>query len=231
LLVVLFVMMMAFANFDEAGFTKFVESMRSAMGGSRWALQVVGPESAPFPGATGAPEPSVIGEFGSDVGKVPGEEDVAGKRGDEDVAGKLRDEIVSQGLPEGVTVREVKGRVNLEINESVLFPVAVATLSHRGQALLQALSPIFLKGDFDITVEGHTDSVPISTPQFPSNWELSSARASSVVRYLIEMGVSATRLKALGLADTRPIGDNGTAEGRARNRRVNLILEVGKEAG
>jgi chemotaxis protein MotB len=69
-------------------------------------------------------------------------------------------------------------------------------------------------------VEGHTDNLPISNAQFPSNWELSSARASSVVRLFIVQGIIATRLKATGLADNVPIEENSSIEGRARNRRV-----------
>jgi chemotaxis protein MotB len=74
-------------------------------------------------------------------------------------------------------------------------------------------------------VEGHTDSNPISTQRFPSNWELSSARASSVVRLFIESGVAPDRLTAAGYADQRPIAENNTEAGRARNRRVAIMLE------
>ena len=75
-----------------------------------------------------------------------------------------------------------------------------------------------------IEVEGHTDDIPIFTPQFPSNWELSAARASSVVRLFIEQGIVAERLRAVGLASYHPISSNETAEGRVRNRRVTVII-------
>jgi len=75
-----------------------------------------------------------------------------------------------------------------------------------------------------IEVEGHTDDIPIFTPQFPSNWELSAARASSVVRLFIDQGVTAERLRAVGLASYRPISSNETPEGRARNRRVTITI-------
>jgi chemotaxis protein MotB len=76
----------------------------------------------------------------------------------------------------------------------------------------------------DIEVEGHTDNLPITTSRYPSNWELSSARASSVVRLLIERGVASVRLVAVGYADTRNISPNTTPEGRAQNRRVTLLI-------
>jgi len=80
-----------------------------------------------------------------------------------------------------------------------------------------------------VQVEGHTDNVPIRNPGFPSNWELSSARAGSVVRLFAEEGVPTTRMVAIGYADNRPIDTNATADGRGRNRRVNVLIlnEVG----
>jgi chemotaxis protein MotB len=78
-------------------------------------------------------------------------------------------------------------------------------------------------------VEGHTDPVPISTLQFPSNWELSAQRATTVLRYLVRAGVPAERLRAVGYADTRPVADNSTPEGRAKNRRVALVVHLEEE--
>ena len=78
--------------------------------------------------------------------------------------------------------------------------------------------------EYAIEVEGHTDNAPISTARFPSNWELSSARASSVVRLFIEQGIVAKRLRAVGAADNQPVLPNDTAEGRARNRRVTITV-------
>ena len=75
-----------------------------------------------------------------------------------------------------------------------------------------------------IHVEGHTDDKPINTPQYPSNWELSSARAGSIVRLLIDMGIQSQRLAAIGYAANRPVISNNTAEGRLRNRRVQLMI-------
>jgi chemotaxis protein MotB len=76
-----------------------------------------------------------------------------------------------------------------------------------------------------VTVEGHTDTIPISTPSFPSNWELSAVRASSVVRLFVGSGVDPRRLTAAGYGDQRPIADNSVPEGRARNRRVTILIE------
>ena len=76
-----------------------------------------------------------------------------------------------------------------------------------------------------IVVEGHTDNVPISSAQFPSNWELSTARATTVVRFLISRGLDRNRLSASGYADLHPIASNATAAGRELNRRVEIVLQ------
>ena len=76
-----------------------------------------------------------------------------------------------------------------------------------------------------MAVAGHTDNLPINTARFPSNWELSAARAGSVIRYLIESGVDPARLRAEGYADTRPLTANDSDKSRAQNRRVELTLE------
>ncbi|MDR0378531.1 MAG: OmpA family protein, partial [Candidatus Accumulibacter sp.] len=94
--------------------------------------------------------------------------------------------------------------------------------------------------DFPITIEGHTDDTPINTPQFPSNWELSAIRATTVLRLFVDAGVAPWRLTAIGYADTRPVESNDDAEGRARNRRVTILIdsseaeqvrEIGIESG
>lgn len=124
-----------------------------------------------------------------------------------------------------VRVTEGAFGVTVEINASALFSTGEAVLGSEANAALRAVAGVIADSEFPIMVEGHTDSNPISTIRFPSNWELSSARASSVVRLFIESGVSPDRLTAAGYADQRPVADNDTEEGRARNRRVAIMLE------
>ncbi|AKJ95099.1 flagellar motor protein MotB [Thioalkalivibrio versutus] len=128
--------------------------------------------------------------------------------------------------PEGVDVVEQPGRMELRIRDDILFGTAEADLRPDGQSLLQDLLPILEDHPGTITVEGHTDNIPIATERFPSNWELSSIRASGVVRYLVARELDAAQLRAVGLADTRPVADNANPEGRAANRRVSLMLET-----
>jgi len=124
-----------------------------------------------------------------------------------------------------VRVTEGAHGITVEINASVLFPVGEALIDERAARSLSAVAQVLAGADFPITIEGHTDDVPISTPRFPSNWELSAVRASSVVRLFVESGVSPGRLTAAGYGDQRPVADNATEEGRARNRRVTLLIE------
>ncbi|MCB1906770.1 MAG: flagellar motor protein MotD [Rhodocyclaceae bacterium] len=124
-----------------------------------------------------------------------------------------------------VRVTEGAHGISVEINASVLFPVGEARIGSTAGRALTAVAQVLAGADFPITIEGHTDDVPISTPQFPSNWELSAVRASSVVRLFVDAGVDPSRLTAAGYGDQRPVADNGSEEGRARNRRVNLLIE------
>lgn len=123
-----------------------------------------------------------------------------------------------------VNVSQSPRGVVLDINASVLFEPGEAALQNAVQRTLASVAQLLAQNGQAIEVEGHTDDVPIFTPQFPSNWELSSARASSVVRLFIEHGVPPARLTAVGKASYVPVASNDTAEGRARNRRVTVTI-------
>lgn len=118
-------------------------------------------------------------------------------------------------LPRGVAV---------EISASVLFAPAQATLQPESIEALRAVARVIADTDNAVQVEGHTDNLPMASAQYPSNWELSAARASSVVRVFLGYGVAANRLTAIGYAENRPVEANDTAEHRARNRRVTLLI-------
>lgn len=124
-----------------------------------------------------------------------------------------------------VTVGE--GVVRFRISSEILFASGDSALTPAGQAVIDRLLPAFNQAqDHTIVVEGHTDNLPISTARFPSNWELAAARAGGVVRHLETRGLNPTRLRATGLADTRPIAPNATPEGRSANRRVEITMEA-----
>ncbi|EWH01296.1 OmpA/MotB family protein [Halomonas sp. BC04] len=126
---------------------------------------------------------------------------------------------------EGVSVAEGQQGITLRIDDNLLFSSGQADLTAQGREVLGSLREVLGAFEGDVSVEGHTDSIPIATARFPSNWELSSARAIAVLRYLAELGVGIERLRAVGYAETRPLESNDTAEGRAMNRRVELLLK------
>jgi chemotaxis protein MotB len=123
-----------------------------------------------------------------------------------------------------VSVSQTSRGIELEINASVLFETGQAEIQSAAIGVLAEVAKLLAGDDHSIEVNGHTDDIPIHTAQFPSNWELSSARASSVVRLFIEQGVSSRRLTAVGLADNFPLVPNITPEARAKNRRIAISI-------
>jgi chemotaxis protein MotB len=110
----------------------------------------------------------------------------------------------------------MKSQMLLDSGSARLAPSAFGVLESVGSILAPVAN--------GIRVEGHTDNVPNSTLQFPSNWELSAARAASVVHFLMRVGIEPERMAAIGYGEHRPVGDNGSDEGRQRNRRVTLVI-------
>jgi len=136
--------------------------------------------------------------------------------------------VVEQELQSQVKVRMDARGVTLEIASDLAFGSGTATLSGPIKDFLIKLVSTMEKATYAIAVEGHTDNVPIRSGVFPSNWELSSSRASAVIRYLTSQGIAADKFRAIGFGDTVPKVENDTAENRAKNRRVDItFLTIG----
>jgi chemotaxis protein MotB len=123
-----------------------------------------------------------------------------------------------------VTIFQTKRGVVVDISASTLFRTGEAELQPGSLDILREVAVVLSTEDMPIEVEGHSDDIPISTAQFPSNWALSSVRASSVAKMLNENGVLANRLYVVGWAANQPLVPNNSAEHRARNRRVTIIV-------
>ena len=123
-----------------------------------------------------------------------------------------------------VRVTQNSRGVSVEINASVLFDPGDATLTAESKEALRALAVLLKDDPHAVQVEGHTDTTPIRNALFPSNWELSAVRASSVVRLFIDSGVDPARLTAVGHAANIAVAPNDNPEGRARNRRVAVTI-------
>lgn len=128
-------------------------------------------------------------------------------------------------LEGGLTVTHSERGIVIEIHpDQILFDPGSAQLKPAFREVLKVLAVQFARLPNKIEVQGHTDGLPISTAAYPSNWELSAARAGAVIRHFQNLGLDPERLSAAGYADTRPLGDNSTREGRARNRRVEIVI-------
>jgi chemotaxis protein MotB len=139
--------------------------------------------------------------------------------------------LVEQRFPGQIEARLRDRGVELTIPAVALFASARAQLQDSAAPLLSELAETLLEaGDARISVEGHTDNVPLQGGVFDSNWDLAAARANAVTRYLLAHGFDPARLQSVSFADTRPVADNGTAEGRAENRRVELQVELAADA-
>jgi chemotaxis protein MotB len=131
--------------------------------------------------------------------------------------------LIVQGL---VDVVRGNGRLSIAIRSDILFASGSSVLSVDAQPVIQLLGQVLSNFPVDIRVEGHTDNVPVASTQFPSNWELSAARAISVVHLLVADGIAPGRLSAVGYGEFRPALPNATPDGRNANRRVVLSVET-----
>jgi|SRR5699024_9898680 len=133
--------------------------------------------------------------------------------------------IEAEGIGDQITVSSDQDGVYLDIQESILFDSGQAQISAIGQDTLDSLTELLKSSDNDIIVEGFTDNVPMNSVKYPSNWELSAGRAMSVVRYLVEENnIESSRISGRGYGEFNPVVPNDTAENRAKNRRVNIVL-------
>ncbi|MEE4639273.1 MAG: flagellar motor protein MotD [Wenzhouxiangella sp.] len=140
------------------------------------------------------------------------------------MAEEVRQSLAEMIELDSIRVRESPFWLELEVETDILFPSGSATVSEAARPVLEQIAEILAPFPNPIRVEGHTDNVPISTAAFPSNWELSAARAANVVRLFQGTGIESGRLAAIGMGEYRPVADNATVEGRNLNRRVLIVV-------
>lgn len=146
------------------------------------------------------------------------------------VADELQDALQTLVDADLVAVRRHQFWLEVEVRSDILFPSGVATLSDEAYPALDALAATLLKYPNPLRVEGHTDDRPINTRYYPSNWELSAARAASVVHRFQRAGIAASRLSVIGFGEFRPAAPNDTPAGRNANRRVVVVILSGDGA-
>jgi chemotaxis protein MotB len=137
--------------------------------------------------------------------------------------------LVKQGAQSKVTLEITRRGLVVSLKEAGFFNSGQADIKPEAYELINTIAEVMSQYNNPLRLEGHTDNVPISTSQFPSNWELSTARATQGLKYLLKhFDVDASKISATGYAEFRPITDNTTAEGRAKNRRVDLVMLSGE---
>ena len=163
----------------------------------------------------GASEGEGTGNTEND-GALPTEFEQINSRIDEEFSDLIKQKMI--------TVRGNEEWLEVELKSSLLFSTGDATLNNNALELLGSIADVLRDQSNPIRVEGFTDNVPINTRQFPSNWELSTARAAAVVQLFVEEQIAPARLAAIGYGEYQPVADNDTAEGRSANRRVVLMI-------
>jgi chemotaxis protein MotB len=134
---------------------------------------------------------------------------------------KVMDPLVKGGQ---VNITQSPKGITVDIRDTALFPVGQAAPNDQSRQIMSSMAALLSKVDNQIRVEGFTDNLPIKTSIYPSNWELSAARAGSVVRLFQENGINPARLVAVGRGENLPVADNTTPDGRATNRRVSITV-------
>jgi chemotaxis protein MotB len=132
--------------------------------------------------------------------------------------------VKESGLTESMAVDRASDRLVIRMKSAILFKEAQASLTPQAEKVLSGLVPVLARAPSMLRVEGHTDDVPIRSAQFPSNWELSTARAISVIRFLEDLGIDRARLSVAGYGEFHPIAPNDSSERRALNRRVEIVV-------
>ncbi len=141
---------------------------------------------------------------------------------------QLSEKLSAEVKADQAQIQQLQNQLKVTLVDQILFPEGGYQLGRKGEETLAKIAPTLstLKGQ-QIVVEGFTDNVPIGPElrqRFPSNWELSSARASDVVRFLAAKGVPSNIMSAQGFGDSRPVASNDTPQGRAKNRRVEIVI-------
>jgi len=226
LLMVTFLMMFAISALDLQKFKTFQEAFQQGLGKNTHQLPAEGappegtPRDVPIGSKEGTPNPKPA-PVPPETGKLLQREDL------KQLKEQLEAAVAKAGLQSEVQVALDPRGLVLYVTSGVLFDAGKAQVTSRGNLLLEGLGPALAGIGNTLVIEGHTDGRPISTAAFPSNWELSTARATAVLRFLMDHDhLSGTRLSATGFADTRP-RDPGTSEqALAQNRRVDIVVEA-----
>ena len=221
LLLVFFILLYTLADFEDEAYKELVESVQ-VIDGDGSSISVI--DFATQRGRNPEPLQVVEDMLGMNPASVP----------IENVKPALMNEMESMidnsDMADSVELTFNGDEINLQIDGRYLFESGQVELKDQARYIFYNLGQLFRDhADYRIAIRGHTDDQSIQTERFPSNWELSAVRATGVLRFFIEQGIDPQRMTATGYADYLPLVDNNSAENRARNRRVEFVLEKERE--
>jgi chemotaxis protein MotB len=150
----------------------------------------------------------------------------ASEGGFETLAARVKEKLSELVESDQMDVRITDRGIELELKQRTVFQRGQANIPLTGNVVLAAIVDMLAPLPNPVHVEGHADSTPVNSPAYPSNWELSAARAASIVNYFMRQGLAPARLAAIGYGEHRPIADNNTAAGRLQNRRVVIVVHA-----
>ncbi len=213
LLMIFFIVMYSLSKIDVAKFKTLAESLAAVFGAGGMILESPGPAVVP-----GSPPEQI--------------KELVEKAQLEKLKQRLENYIRENGLAAKVSVSTEERGIVLSFQDDVLFDLGSARLTDKAKEILGKVAPILVDTPNYIRIEGHTDNLPINTPRFPSNWELSAARATNVVQELIHNhGLPPHKLSAAAYGEYRPRVPNDSDYNRQLNRRVNIVILRSKFAG
>ncbi len=215
LLMCFFVLLFAMSTTQQETYKELVQSLRSALG-----AQAV-PEAGTREGLTMHAVPSEEPTENQQIDELGGmiEKEM------EEIVSEVRELVLFNKLGGEVSVTKTEEGIVITMSDLLLFSEGGTKLSDKGYDILKKVAEVLSKLAYHVKIKGHTDSSPIASAVYPSNWELSSARASMVVRLLVDNGVPPQYISAEGYAHYHPVATNDTAKGRALNRRVEIVYE------
>lgn len=216
LLLTFFILLYSMSVIDIERFQKIIISIQTSFLGHTGIL-----EESP------APEEGEESQRSFEEGFIPEPGQLEQQQRVEELLNEVHSFLERAGLRQEVELRLEERGIVMEMPEQIFFERSRADLRGEARQVLDQLSEMFYKINERVIVEGHTCNLPISTPEFPSNWELSVLRAVRVTRYLVEeRGLDPRRFTANGYGQYHPLESNDTYEGRARNRRVTIVIAV-----
>lgn len=219
LLMVFFILLFAMGKIEEEKWKQIKASLKSALGtqdvpeaGLREGLDVIKDPEAKLDTET----IHAVDEVGAMVAKEI-----------EEIASEVEEFVYKNKLAGQVEVSSDERGAVITISDVVLFPAGASRMTYVGRSTIKKVFDLLKQFNYDVRIEGHTDNSPIHTERFPSNWELSAARAAEVARMLVEEGFPPEKLSVVGFAEYRPKVPNTTPKNRATNRRIEIVYQRG----